>query len=233
MVARRIRSMSLGMSFVVLLSLVTVAPAVAVPVGPPTATIIGQIAYGDRRVELSDYDASPGTIVRTRFECTSDTGVRRVRTFDGLPTNVDIEWLTPGATYTCRLKAENEAGWGDWGPDSDESDPIPGPPSAPVIAGAFEDGIRAAYVAWYPATANGADVDRYKYWCWTGDPIVHERLRNHDPTYVAPDSYFTMPYLKGGREYWCAVRARNENGWGPWSDPFGPILVRRGVFTWV
>jgi len=146
-------------------------------------------------VELQVNDGAPASV-----------GLTSARTLSG---------LVNGQPYIFRVRAANEAGWGEW---SEFSAPVipdttPGRPSSPTVA--FGDGQLT--LTWAAPANEGSAITGYEVEIGGGASAVVER--GTATTYV-------WPGLQNGTNYQFRVTAINAAGRSdasPWSDPEHPL----------
>ena len=130
-------------------------------------------------------------------------------------TNLDWTGLNNGVGYQFRLRAENDRGFGEWGPWSSLTTPCttPGAPGRPSAT----RGDEQLGVSWNPPSDDGGcQVERYEV------SISPGGTRSS----VATSLDFSQ--LVNGQPYTFEVRAENREGWSPWSaasDPQPPCGV--------
>lgn len=130
-----------------------------------------------------------------------------------------IPGLTNGASYVIDARAFNArgtSGASQWQPTVTPRS-TPGAPTD-VVAVHTSDGID---VRWAAPSANGAAIDRY------------ETLSSNGQTCLSYGLSCLFQSLPTGAEYTFRVRALNDVGWGPWSEPTTPILEPRRASGYV
>jgi len=118
--------------------------------------------------------------------------------------------LTNGTEYSFRLRARNEAGWGEFSGWSTACRPDiePEQPAPPQVV----HGNRVLNVSWSPPTNDGSDITGYEV-----------RIGGGAPQPVAGDVLaFPWEGLTNGEAHTFQVRAQNLAGWSPWSAPSEP-----------
>ena len=134
--------------------------------------------------------------------------------------------ITAGTSYDVRVRAKNAEGWGPW---SDAAtavtaspappDTAPGQPDAPEISNVKQTSFRVTWTA--PAAGSSAI---------TGYGLQYKLTSEADSAYAGakPTKRGTVTgynvvnrrsqSITAGTSYDVRVRARNAEGWGPWSD---------------
>lgn len=126
-----------------------------------------------------------------------------------------IDGLTNGQAYQFRVRAQNEAGWGEW---SGYSEPVtpdiePGRPSAPTIQFADQQLI----VRWSEPPNEGSAITSYQLEIGGGMSGTQTLGNNTE---------FTWTGLTNGTNYQFRVQAINAKGgsdWSSWSEPEHPL----------
>ncbi len=135
--------------------------------------------------------------------------------------------ITAGTSYDVRVRAKNAEGWGAWSDAAtavtaspDPSDTTPGQPDAPEISNIKQTSFRITWTA--PAAGSSAI---------TGYGIQYKLSSEADSAYAdaKPTKRGTVTgynvvdrnsqAITAGASYDVRVRAKNAEGWGPWSDP--------------
>ena len=135
--------------------------------------------------------------------------------------------ITAGTSYDVRVRAKNAEGWGAWSDAAtavtaspDPSDTTPDQPDAPEISNIKQTSFRITWTA--PAAGSSAI---------TGYGIQYKLSSEADSAYAdaKPTKRGTVTgynvvdrnsqAITAGASYDVRVRAKNAEGWGPWSDP--------------
>ena len=112
-----------------------------------------------------------------------------------------LDDLVNGADYTFRVRAQNEAGWGEWSPSSAVVTPDiePGRPGAPTVG--FADG--ALDVTWSEPASEGSAITGYVLEIGGGQSSTIE---------LPASTSYTWPNLTNGTNYQFRVIAQNRSG---------------------
>ena len=136
-------------------------------------------------------------------------------TFASTATSQVITGLSNTKSYTFRVQAHNQIGWG---PLSVASAPVTvGAPTAPTAVSAVP-GNSAATVHWMtPASTNGSAISRYVVTPYVGGVA--------QATHTFTSTTGTITGLSNGTTYAFEVAATNGNGTGPQSVASLPIVA--------
>jgi hypothetical protein len=116
--------------------------------------------------------------------------------------------LAPGTTYYFWARTHNSKGWSAWGPRSVTTTlRPPSAPSAPLISGVTPT---SANVSWSPPNNGGTAI--------TGYQVGYGTSSTGPTTTVDASSPKTITGLIPGTKYYFWVRAKNSQGWSPWSN---------------
>lgn len=192
-------------------------------VDPPTTAPTDASASLTGRTALVSFTAPATDTATPLFHyvtmCSSaDGGATRTGASTGSPASVHA--LTPGATYTCSVRATNLGGGG---PESASSNPVTvlDRPAAPANAVATLTGDSAS-VSFDPPNDGGNPIIGYRATCssGTGGSTAHG---------TASASPVIVPRLSGSSTYSCVVNAVNSVGGGPTSGPSPEISTPVGL----
>ena len=201
-------------------------PTRAVP--GPGAVVLSWNVPGVRGSTIDTYQlvcSAPGS-VRTVYLSAADSvaGTARSRT---------VSSLTPGARYSCTVRAHNGLGWGPASPPS-AAFTATGPADAGTSAAPARiakptrsvPGPRAVVVAWVVPDVRGARIDTYEVRCTAPGSVRAVYVKISDPI-AGPTRSRQVTGLISGLRYTCTVRAHNANGWGQASPASSPFTARR------
>lgn len=197
---------------------VSVPAKVSTPIVEPghTELVVTWTAPSDNGRAITSYDVEYCT-----GTCASDSSDWTDASDIGTDTRHEIRSLTNGTAYKVRVRAVNNLGDGPW--SSIRSATPKALPAAPGTPG-LTPGDRQIAVSWSAPADNGAAITGYgvQFRACTAtsddDPPECERwagwrTRSHSGTGRTSE----ITSLSNGTEYEVRVRARNANGFGPWS----------------
>ena len=154
-------------------------------------------------------------------------------------TSYTISGLRDGTSYEVQVRARNSVGWGPWsavaGTATQEQVSAPDAPGG-VSAGGGDGSVT---VSWRVPSGNGAAITEQQV-RWTPHGMTWDTAT---ASVSASATSYTISGLRDGTSYEVQVRARNSEGWGPWSaaavatTPQGSaevfdITLREGVHAW-
>jgi hypothetical protein len=178
------------------------------PGAPTTPQATADNATATVTWALPPTNGSPLTDVELQVNDTApvSVGVTSVRTLSS---------LVNGQPYAFRVRAANEAGWGEWSQFSAPvvPDTTPGRPSSPTVA--FGDGQLT--LTWAAPANEGSSITGYEVEIGGGTSAVVER---------GTATTYTWAGLQNGTNYQFRVTAINAAGRSessPWSDPEHPL----------
>ena len=133
----------------------------------------------------------------------------------GVTSSRSLSGLVNGQPYIFRVRAANEAGWGEWSAFSAPVTPdtTPGRPSSPTVA--FGDGQLA--LTWAAPANEGSAITGYEVEIGGGPSAVVQR---------GTATTYAWTGLQNGTNYQFRVTAINAAGRSdpsPWSDPEHPL----------
>ena len=196
---------------------------VSVPAKPSTPTleagheklVVTWTAPSDNGSPITSYDVEYCTGTCANDSDWTDAGDQ------GTDTRHEITGLTNDTPYKVRVRAVSDLGDGPWSSSrSGTPKALPDAPSQLVLT----PSDRQIDVSWSEPSGNGSDISgfgvQYRACTATSDDGPPEcqrwaswRTRSHSGTGTTTD----ITSLANGTEYEVQVRARNANGFGPWS----------------
>ena len=195
------------------------ASARAMPVGVPAAPTQLDVMSGDQRLELTwaaPVDDGGSDIQDYDIQYSDDSGITLTlldKSTKSNALNQEIANLNNGITYDLRVRARNEVGhgpWSDWALGRPTT--TPAPPDSPTLT----PGNRQLHVAWdKPPSDGGASIHGYDI------QYSDDNGSTWNGWSIAADSqhllHTIITGLHNGTTYEVRVRARNQQGNGPWS----------------
>jgi len=182
---------------------------------PPTAPTGVIASPGNMEISvIFSGSSSPGTLIGgaaasiTQYTATCGG---HVNTGSGSP--IVVTGLANGTSYTCTVKASNNAGLDS--PDSAASAPVVplAVPGIPPIGIAMSGNGLARVPFGVPGSSGGAPIDTYRITC---NPGNHSAYGMSSPMNVAG--------LTNGNTYTCTAAAHNSAGWSPESAASNPVI---------
>lgn len=118
--------------------------------------------------------------------------------------------LLPGATYSFRLRAANEAGYGQFS-EPTEVTTAAGPPGQCAAPSLTLLSNTCVLVSWESPESSGVDISEYRLE-WSRDEEPMEII------YCGPDTQWEISDLTPATQYNCRLQAANQAGAGPYSE---------------
>lgn len=194
-------------------------PKKPLPEAPTAPGVPFVTSVGSARVVLSWTAAANNGTPIDQYQVGDDAGDNW--TCLGPPCTLDSK-LKNGTTYRFRVQAHNIVGLGRWSGWSQPARPDQVPGIVSGITGNEGDGNVS--VSWPAPPNDGSPISGYDVQISPGPPSG-----SSEQTPDSPNASFTG--LTNGTAYSFKVRAKNDAGWGDWSDasatftPFGVPLT--------
>lgn len=200
------------------------APTVPGKPGSVTATpydakiSVSYTAAAANGAAISQYEAQCDSVDSPTVTGTSTTGTA---------TSILLTGAVNAKTYTCKVRARNSVGDGEYSDPSAAVTPqvgldptVPAKPAAPS-ATAGSGSVALTFAA--PANG-GAAITGYSASCTSSDGGAAGTATTSSGTATS----MTVTGLTGGKTYTCTVSATNSMGTGPASDPSAAVTVAAG-----
>lgn len=184
---------------------------VALP-GTPGGVTFSLVTATSARVSWSAPSAGGGSIDEYNLVVEVPPSTADVFDLSDTASPRDITGLTPSTTYGVRVRAHNEAGWGDFSAlyTFTTADATPGAPTIGTLQVLGTTSVRVPYTA--PASDGGSAITGFEVQrasdagFTTGVVLTADSVSPFDATGLAADT-----------TYWFRVRAVNTVGAGAWS----------------
>jgi hypothetical protein len=157
-----------------------------------------------------------GSSVTSDYVLCSSTDGGKARANTGPSSPIQVSKLSPGKTYSCRVKATNAVGTGSYSLSSSPFEVITAPAAPTGVVVALSGSTAVA--SFGSAAPNGSPVTQYYVLCSSSDGGTGRAG-------TAAGSPVSVTKLTLGRTYSCRARATNGAGTGPYSLPSTSFMV--------